>query len=132
MNQQVDTQADQQLLPSDTLVNLCRSLPGATEDVKWDDRLVFSVGGKMFVMFKLPDGDSFDFKADSLTFSMLSVQPGFSPAPYLARAEWLRLQDRAMLDDEDCARLLHEAYQTILSKLPRKVQQLIQMIEANM
>lgn len=125
MSHQTDTLPDRQLLPSDPLINLCRELPGATEDVKWEDRLVFSVGGKMFVMFRLPDGDSFDFKADPLTFSMLTAQSGFSPAPYLARAEWLRLHDRSMLDDEECARLLREAYRTIRSRLPRRVQQQI-------
>lgn len=29
---------------------LCRSLPGATEDLKWESSLVFSVGGKMFAI----------------------------------------------------------------------------------
>jgi predicted DNA-binding protein (MmcQ/YjbR family) len=29
-------------------MELCRSLPGVTEDVKWENDLIFSVGGKMF------------------------------------------------------------------------------------
>jgi predicted DNA-binding protein (MmcQ/YjbR family) len=28
------------------LLEFCRGLPGATEDVKWGDHLVFSVGDK--------------------------------------------------------------------------------------
>ena len=34
--------------PTDPLVAFCRSLPGATEDIKWEHDLIFSVGGKMF------------------------------------------------------------------------------------
>lgn len=30
--------------------SLCRSLPGATEDIKWGADLVFSVGEKMFAV----------------------------------------------------------------------------------
>ena len=46
------------------LYDLCRSLPGATEDVKWDNDLVFSVGGKMFACFSLPEGNPLSFKVD--------------------------------------------------------------------
>ena len=31
----------------------CLALPGVTEDIKWDDDLVFSVGGKMFCVAML-------------------------------------------------------------------------------
>ena len=131
MNQQTDHPAPTPvLLPSDPLVTLCRALPGVTEDVKWQDRLVFLVGGKMFIMFKLPDGDSFDFKADPVTFSLLSAQPAFTPAPYLARADWLRLHDRTALDHTSCVQLLRDAYQIVRSKLPKKVQQQIQQAAA--
>ena len=43
--------------PTDPLVAYCRTLPAATEDVKWDNDLVFSVGGKMFMVMSLPDCD---------------------------------------------------------------------------
>jgi len=32
------------------LLDFCRTLPGATEDVKWGSHLVFSVGDEMFAM----------------------------------------------------------------------------------
>ena len=125
MNQQMEPAASPALLSSDPLVMLCRTLPGVTEDVKWEDRLAFSIGGKMFVMFKLPAADSFDFKADPVTFSLLSAQPAFSPAPYLARADWLRLHDRAALDHASSAQLLQDAYQIVHAKLTKKVRQQI-------
>ena len=30
--------------------NLCKQLPGVTEDIKWGNDLCFSVGGKMFLV----------------------------------------------------------------------------------
>ena len=69
----------------DPLYELCRSLPGVTEDVKWGDNLVFSVGKKMFAVFDLPAGEPFSFKVDPDVFSMLTQQRGIRPAPYLAR-----------------------------------------------
>jgi hypothetical protein len=58
----------------DTLVVFCRSLPGATEDVKWGKDLIFSVGGKMFAGFLLAGGDPIGFKVDPLVFASLVAQ----------------------------------------------------------
>ncbi len=33
--------------------NICRQLPGVTEDIKWEHDLVFSIGGKMFCVVGL-------------------------------------------------------------------------------
>jgi hypothetical protein len=46
-------------LARDPLVAFCRNLAAATEDIKWEDDLVFSVGGKMFAGFMIPDGTPF-------------------------------------------------------------------------
>jgi len=57
---------------------------------------VFKVGGKMF----LPDraGGSFgrpasSFKSAPEHYDALSRSPGFRPAPYLARAKWVSIDD---------------------------------------
>src|SRR5471032_692099 len=43
----------------------CRALPGATEDVKWENSLVFSVGGKMFAVTRVGDAaDGLSLKVD--------------------------------------------------------------------
>jgi len=61
---------------TDPLMDFCRALPGVTEDVKWGDNLVFSVGGKMFAVFNLPDGDPFSLKVDPDAFSIMVQKPG--------------------------------------------------------
>ena len=32
------------------LQQLCKALPGMTEDIKWENHLCFNVGGKMFLV----------------------------------------------------------------------------------
>lgn len=64
----------------DSLVRICRSLPGATEDGRWGDNLIFSVGGKMFAGFDLPDLQPLGFKIDPAVFQTLLSSPAFNPA----------------------------------------------------
>ena len=45
----------------DKLRKYCLSLPAVTEDVKWENNLVFSVGGKMFCMAALEQPLHFSF-----------------------------------------------------------------------
>lgn len=37
---------------AEPLISFCRNLPKATEDIKWGKDLVFSVGNKMFAVFR--------------------------------------------------------------------------------
>jgi predicted DNA-binding protein (MmcQ/YjbR family) len=106
---------------SDPLLDLCRSLPGATEDVKWGNDLVFSVGGKMFAAFEMPEGESIGLKVASDVFEALVQQPGIIPAPYLARASWVKLDGRGVLPREMLEDLLRQAHALVAAKLPKKV-----------
>src|SRR5262249_41716333 len=74
------------------MVAFCRTLPQATEDVKWGDDLVFSVGGKMFAAFDLSDPRRCSFKTTPDGFEVLTALPGIRPAPYAARFHWVSLE----------------------------------------
>ena len=82
---------------TDPLQELCRGLPGVTEDVKWGNNLIFSVGGKMFAGFDLPDGDPIGFKVDPVVFKSLVGKRGIIPAPYMAKHSWVHVTDRSQL-----------------------------------
>ncbi|MCG8606155.1 MmcQ/YjbR family DNA-binding protein [bacterium] len=99
----------------------CRSLPHVTEDVKWDDDLVFSVGGKMFAVFPVSTEDRVSFKTTtSGSFAMLTSEDGIVPAPYLARYDWVLIEDLEAFPVEMVRELLAESYQLVLARLPRK------------
>ncbi|MCG2585274.1 MmcQ/YjbR family DNA-binding protein [Massilia sp. TS11] len=102
---------------------VCRALPGATEDIKWQDQLVFSVGGKMFALASLQaQAQSMSFKVEQARFLELSDRPGIVPAPYLARAHWVQVQDLRRLPAAEGEALLRRAWELVFAKLTLKAQ----------
>ena len=101
----------------------CLALPAVTEDVKWDDDLVFSVGGRMFCVAMLEPPHRLSFKCDDETFGELIEREGIIPAPYLARAKWVSLEalDGLMEWNELEARL-RRSYDLVKASLPKKAQ----------
>lgn len=105
---------------------LCRTFPGATEDRKWETRAVYSVGDKMFAMsdYAVP-ATGICFKVDDERFLELTDRPGIIPAPYLARAKWVYVENPKALSDAEAAALLRRGYELIFAKLTRKLQRQI-------
>jgi predicted DNA-binding protein (MmcQ/YjbR family) len=57
--------------------NLCKQLPGVTEDIKWGSDLCFSVGGKMFLVAGLELSPvTASFKVTDEQFEEMSSKPG--------------------------------------------------------
>jgi predicted DNA-binding protein (MmcQ/YjbR family) len=102
-------------------IELCRALPGATEDIKWGKDLIFSVGEKMFAGFDTDESASITLKVDPAVFPILTQTPGITPAPYLARAFWVRLDAPEVLPREQIEDLLRESHRLVASKLSRKL-----------
>jgi len=105
----------------------CRKLPGATEDIKWETNLVFSVGEKMFAVTGA-DGSKrgISLKVDDDRFLELTDRPGIIPAPYLARARWVYIEDPKAVSDAEAAQLLQRSYELVFAKLTKKLQREIQ------
>ncbi|MBF6907474.1 MmcQ/YjbR family DNA-binding protein, partial [Acinetobacter baumannii] len=47
---------------------------------------------------------------------------GIIPAPYLARAKWVYVEDAKALGDEEAAQLLRRSYELVFGKLTKKMQ----------
>jgi predicted DNA-binding protein (MmcQ/YjbR family) len=103
------------------LIELCRALPGATEDIKWGKDLIFSVGEKMFAGFDTDESRSITLKVDPAVFPILAQTPGITPAPYLARAFWVRMETPDVLPVEQIEALLRESHQLVAAKLTKKL-----------
>jgi len=102
---------------------LCLSFPGATETIQWGDDRVFKVGGKMFaVIGASPRADAMSWKCGDESFRLLAETPGLAPAPYLARAQWIKLEPLAALPDADLEAYLRRAYAIVRAGLPKKTQ----------
>jgi hypothetical protein len=66
------------------------------------------------------------FKASAENFGELCERPGVSPAPYLARAQWIALEQLNTLPDSELRELLAESYRMVFERLPKKRQQDLQ------
>ncbi len=102
--------------------DVCRSFPGATEDIKWGADVVFSVGEKMFMVTGADAPQGLSFKVEDERFLELTDRPGIIPAPYLARARWVRVESADALDDGEAAALLRRSYELVFGKLTKKLQ----------
>jgi predicted DNA-binding protein (MmcQ/YjbR family) len=100
----------------------CLSFPGATESIQWGGERVFKVGGKMFAVIGAHAGaDAMSFKCGDASFRLLAELPGLAPAPYLARAQWVKLEPLAALPDADLKAYLRRAYEIVAAALPKKL-----------
>ncbi len=102
------------------LAAFCRKLPHATEDVKWESNLVFSIGGRMFAVFEFPDFPHVSFRTTPWLFSPLISKEGIAPAPYLARYNWVLVTRPRALPPAMLKQLMRESYHLVAAGLPAK------------
>ena len=98
------------------------ALPGATLSIQWGDDHVWKVGGKMFAVLRAPEAkqQSLSFKAGDDSFAILTQQPGIVPAPYLARAKWVRLDRPSRLKPAELKAYLARAHALVAARLTKK------------
>jgi predicted DNA-binding protein (MmcQ/YjbR family) len=107
----------------DWIRKFCLAFPGVTEQIQWEDDLLFKVGGKMFAVVPLEPARLYvSFKASAEDFAELVERPGIIPAPYLARAQWVALESESALRRTELENLLRQAHSLILAKLPKRIQ----------
>jgi len=108
----------------DQLRKICLGFPSVTEQIQWEDDLVFKVGGKMFAVAPLePARLWLSLKADEEQFIELIERPGIVPTPYLARAKWIAIETSETLPSAEVSALLRRSYDLVCAKLPRTVQE---------
>ena len=105
------------------LREICSSLTAVTEDVKWGNDLVFSVGDKIFCVASLDPPFSCSFKVPDDEFDELSNQNGFMPAPYMARAKWVLVTDPSNLSKKEWERYVKQSYELVKIKLTKKLRE---------
>src|SRR5215212_1887462 len=102
----------------------CGKLPAATRIVQWEGVIVFKVGGRMFCLIAPADHSigRISFKSAPEHYEALSRSPGFRPAPYLARAKWVSVDQPAVLTAAEMKAYLKRAHAVIAAALPKKKQ----------
>ncbi len=104
----------------------CKGLKATTNVVQWGGASVWKIGGKIFAICSIwGEGThhKISFKCNDLSYSLLCEQPGFIPAPYLARAKWVQMEQADALSDEDLKGYIKMAYTIICAKLTKAQRQ---------
>jgi predicted DNA-binding protein (MmcQ/YjbR family) len=100
------------------------------ENVQWGSDLCFKVDGKLFVVAGLePAPVRLIFKCSAEIFTELCERPGIRPAPYLARAQWVALEQLNTLPDAELRELIAESYRLVWERLPKKRREELQSSE---
>jgi len=101
---------------------ICGTWPGVTRSIKWEVDLVYSVANKMFAVLCTlgPERGRLSFKVDPERFLEFTEQPGITPAPYMARAFWVTLNDPLRFGRPELERFLHRSYELVVEKLPAR------------
>ena len=105
-------------MTKDELDAACRALPGVTMVVQWGQDAVYKVGGRIFAITGPSGGVS--FKVSDIAFEALTESGRARPAPYLARAKWVRFDSLGALDDAEMTDWLATAHALVAAKLTRK------------
>jgi predicted DNA-binding protein (MmcQ/YjbR family) len=98
----------------------CLSHSAAELSVQWGDDQVFKVAGRMFTICDA-GFTKISFKCSDASFLILTESAAALPAPYLARARWVRVGPQSLPAAELMSRIT-EAYAIIRSGLTKKAQ----------
>jgi predicted DNA-binding protein (MmcQ/YjbR family) len=103
------------------LREFCLSLPGTTEDIKWENNLVFSVGGKMYCLADLNPPLHVALKIPEEMFDEMTASPGVIQASHFARRMWIGITDETRFSRPEWDALIRQSYALVAAKLPKKV-----------
>lgn len=110
------------VMTRDAFDAFCETLPATTHVVQWGGASVWKVGGKIFAIcgpWGEGPGQKISFKCSDMAYDILRDQPGIVPAPYLARAKWVQVEDPDAMSDADLRVYIEAAHATVAAKLTR-------------
>jgi predicted DNA-binding protein (MmcQ/YjbR family) len=106
----------------DNIQVLCKKMKAVTEDIKWGNDLVFSVGGKMFCVVGLEQSPATaSFKVKEEEFDEMCSREGFKPAPYVAKYKWVWMDNIDRLNKKEWEHYILQSYELVKDKLPLKL-----------
>jgi predicted DNA-binding protein (MmcQ/YjbR family) len=116
----------------DQITKFMLSLPGAELSIKWGSDHIFVVGEKMFAGMgpKSEKVHGISFKADELSFELLTSKKGITPSKYLARAHWVTMDTLERLPDKQLKAYLERAHGIVASGLSKKKRAALGIIES--
>ena len=104
------------------LREFCLSLPAVTEDIKWEEHLVFSVAGKIFCLTGLDPPLQVALKVPEDQFDELTQTGEIVQASHFARRQWVTVLEESRFSRMEWENHIRQSYNLVKSKLPKRVQ----------
>jgi predicted DNA-binding protein (MmcQ/YjbR family) len=102
--------------------DFCLTFPGCTAEVQWEDKLLFKVGEKIFVISGMKKLSNYSLKCNEEEFNELVEFEGITQAPYLARKKWIQVDpELCNLKRKEVENLITVSYNLIFNKLTKKI-----------
>ena len=79
----------------------------------------------MFCVTGLSGKSEVSLKVTPEEFEKYIERKGIIPAPYVARYHWIHVSDLNLFPDKEWKRLIAQAYNLVLEKLPAKIRKQI-------
>jgi predicted DNA-binding protein (MmcQ/YjbR family) len=107
------------------LRDYCLLKPGATEGLPFGiDTLVYKVGGKMFLLAGITDGNRFNVKCDpELAIELRERYPEVQPGYHMNKTMWNTVYMDGILTTKQLKDMVDHSYDLIFKSLPKKVQE---------
>ena len=104
------------------LREICLTFPQTTEEIKWDVNLCFMVFGKIFAMVSVDQVPTrISVKVAKEQFLEIAAQDNFNQAAYLARGQWVTIEDIALTNEMEITEYVKNSFNLIKSKLSKKL-----------
>jgi predicted DNA-binding protein (MmcQ/YjbR family) len=104
----------------------CQSLTGTSYIVQWGGAHVWKVGGKVFAIggWEKIEQPAFTLKTSEADFYILTEEPGFRPAPYMASRgmKWVQIFDGNEVNDSEIRDLITQSHRIVSLGLTKKKQ----------
>lgn len=106
------------------LRNYCLQKPGATEGLPFgEDTLVFKVGGKMFLLTGITEGNRFNVKCDAeLAAELREHYPEVQPGYHMNKKLWNTVYMDGALTQKQLHEMIDHSYSLIVESLSKKTQ----------
>jgi len=101
----------------DSFRKLCLSLPEATEDVQWENDLLFRIRGKIFATYNLEPPHGITLKSAPERGAELLEMEGIKRAAYVGRYGWITISSFSILPDSEFRNLVRDSYELVASKV---------------
>lgn len=105
------------------LREFCLGLPSVTEDIKWENHLVFSIAGKIFCLTGLDPPLQVALKVPEDQFDELTQSGNIVQASHFARRQWMTILEERTFSRAEWEKLIRQSYELVKSKLPKKIRE---------